>query len=85
MGGLGDPLDFTKCATALLALFVLLQLQDPMAKAALWGECWHWHWQIVMVFASSCCHYQVMSQSLEWPHSPPSPPGPCRVCGDQAS
>lgn len=30
---------------------------------SLWGECCHWHYQIMMVLASSCC--QIISQSLE--------------------
>lgn len=38
MGALGDPLDLTISATALLGPFVFLQLQDPMAKAVLCEE-----------------------------------------------
>ena len=34
VGALGDPLDVTKSATALLGLSVLLQLQDPTVQAA---------------------------------------------------
>lgn len=37
----------------------------PHGMGSLRGECCHWHYQIMMVFASSHCHCQIVSQSLE--------------------
>uniref|UniRef100_A0A8C3PK01 TNFR-Cys domain-containing protein n=1 Tax=Calidris pygmaea TaxID=425635 RepID=A0A8C3PK01_9CHAR len=52
----------------------------PHGMGCLWGGCCHWRYQTLMAFASSRCHSQIVSQSLEcWRQQTPpnSLPRPC--------